>query len=203
MSLTFETKTKYGDRRYPWFALQVRARHETNIGEMLRGKGYDPFLPLYKCRRRWSNRYKMLELPLFPGYLFCRFDVHNRLTILKTPGVILVLGISRTPVPIDDAEIDAIRTIVGSRLQSQPRPFLQLGTRVRREHGALCGLEGILLQFRGRHRLIVSVTLLQRSVAVEIDRDWVSGGQNRRFPVADLPAAIDTDHSNQALGSVS
>ena len=183
MSSTFETKTQFGER-YPWFALQVRARYEKNTAEMLRGQGYDPFLPLYKCRRRWSNRYKMLELPLFPGYLFCRFDVHNRLPILKTPGVILVLGIARTPVPIDDTEIDAIRTIVGSGLQSQPWPFLQVGARVRIEYGALCGIEGILLHFRGRHRLIVSVTLLQRSVAVEIDRDWVRSVQNRRFPVA-------------------
>jgi transcription antitermination factor NusG len=197
MSLTFETETEFGERRYPWFALQVRARHEKNIGEMLRGKGYDPLLPLYKCRRRWSNRYKMLELPLFPGYLFCRFDVHNRLPILKTPGVIHVLGIARTPVPIDDAEIDAIRTIVGSGLQSQPWPFLQVGAKVRIEYGALCGLEGILLDFKGRHRLIVSVTLLQRSVAVEIDGACVSGVQSRRFPVANLQPQSTLPRPNQ------
>jgi transcription antitermination factor NusG len=176
--LSLEPKTDYGECRYPWFALLVRARHEKNIAKMLRGKGYDPFLPLYECRRRWSNRYKVLELPLFPGYLFCRFDVQNRLPILKTPGVLLVLGVARTPVPIDNSEIDSIRTIVGSGHQSQPWPFLQVGTRVRIGHGSLCGLEGILLDFRGHHRLIVSVTMLQRSVAVEIDGAAVSGVQN-------------------------
>jgi transcription antitermination factor NusG len=184
MSFTFEVKPEFEERRFPWFALQVRARHEKNIAKMLRGKGYDPFLPLYKCRRRWSNRYKMLELPLFPGYLFCRFDVHNRLPILKTPGVILVLGVARTPVPIHNAEIDAVRTIVDSGLQSQPWPFLQIGARVKIEHGALSGLDGILLGPRGRHRLIVSVTLLQRSVAVEIDGAWVRGVTNSLSPVA-------------------
>jgi len=197
MSFTIETKTESCEARFPWFALQVRARHEKNIAEMLRGKGYNPFLPLYECRRRWSNRYKMLELPLFPGYLFCRFDVHDRLPILKTPGVILVLGIAKTPVPIDSAEIDAIRTIVGSGLQSQPWPFLQVGARVRIEHGALCGLEGVLLDFRGRHRLVVSVTLLQRSVAVEIDGACVSSGQNRRFPAAALRPQSTLPQLNQ------
>jgi transcription antitermination factor NusG len=186
VELTFETTTATKVRRFPWFALQVRARHEKNVAEMLRGKGYDPFLPLYKCRRQWSDRNKIMELPLFPGYLFCQFDVHNRLRILTTPGVILVLGIAKTPVPIDNAEIDAVRTIVGSGLQSQPWPFLKIGTRVRIEKGSLCGLEGILMGRRGRHRLIVSVTLLQRSVAVEIDGAWISSACNSVFPVGAL-----------------
>jgi transcription antitermination factor NusG len=203
MSFSLETNTECAERQYPWFALQVRARYEKHIAEMLCGKGYDLFLPLYKCRRRWSNRYKILELPLFPGYLFCRFDFHNRSPILKTPGVIRVLGIARTPVPIGDAEIDAIRTIVGSGLQSQPWPFLQVGTRVRIEYGALCGLEGILLDFRGRHRLIVSVTLLQRSVAVEIDGAWVSGVRNRPFPVAAFRPQSTLTQSNHDTGTVS
>jgi transcription antitermination factor NusG len=177
---------EFGEHCFPWFALQVRARHEKNISEMLRGKGYELFLPMYKCRRRWSNRYKILDLPLFPGYLFCRFDVHNRLPILKTPGVILVLGIANTPVPIDNDEIGALRTIVVSGLQSQPWPFLRIGARVRIQQGALTGLEGILLGTKGRHRLIVSITLLQRSVAVEIDGTWVSGVRDSLSPVLDL-----------------
>jgi transcription antitermination factor NusG len=198
MRFTFEAKPEFEERHFPWFALQVRARHEKNIVEMLRGKGYDPFLPLYKCRRRWSNRYKLLELPLFPGYLFCQFDVHNRLPILKTPGVILVLGIGRTPVPIDNTEIDAVRTIVDSGLQSQPWPFLQIGARLRIEHGALSGLEGILLGPRGRHRLIVSVTLLQRSVAVEVDNAWVRGVTNSLSPVAAFQPQTRPSQPNQS-----
>ena len=197
MSFAIEAKRELEERRLPWFALRVRARHEKNIAEMLRGKGYDSFLPLYKCRRRWSNRYKMLDLPLFPGYMFCRFDVHNRLPILKTPGVILIIGIARTPVPIGNAEIDAIRTIVDSGLQSQPWPFLQIGARIRIEHGALSGLEGILLGPRGRHRLIVSVTLLQRSVAVEIDGAWVSAVTHSLSPVAAFQPQTTLAQPNQ------
>jgi transcription antitermination factor NusG len=138
-----------------------------------------------------------LDLPLFPGYMFCRFDVHNRLPILKTPGVILIIGIARTPVPIGNAEIDAIRTIVDSGLQSQPWPFLQIGARIRIEHGALSGLEGILLGPRGRHRLIVSVTLLQRSVAVEIDGAWVSAVTHSLSPVAAFQPQTTLAQPNQ------
>ena len=173
-----------GERRYPWFGLQVRARYEKNAAALLRGKGYDPFLPVYRCRRRWSDRIKEVELPLFPGYLFCQFDVHNRLPVLKTPGVIRVVGVAGTPVPVDDTEIAAIQTIIRSGLSSQPWPFLQVGAKVRVEYGALCGLEGILLDFKGGHRLVVSVTLFQRSVAVEIDSAWVSLIQKRLYAAA-------------------
>jgi transcription antitermination factor NusG len=163
-----------GGTQYPWYALRVRARYEKSVAALLRGKGYDPLLPLYTCKRRWSDRFKQMELPLFPGYLFCRFDALNRLPILKTPGVILVVGIAKTPVPVDDTEIAAIQTIVRSGLETQPCPFLQLGAKVRIERGALTGLEGILSGFKGRQRLVVSVTLLHRSVAVEIDGAWLS-----------------------------
>ena len=146
---------------------------------MLRGQAYSPFLPLYKCARRWSHRSKILELPLFPGYLFCRFNAQHRLPILKIPSVIQVLGVGRTPIPINECEISAIQTVVASGLNSQPWPLLEIGTHVRIEDGPLCGLEGILLDFRGRHRLIISVTLLRRAVAVEIDRTWTSPVMNR------------------------
>jgi transcription antitermination factor NusG len=169
-----EPSLEVGAKQYPWYALQVRTRYEKTVAEMLHGKGYSPFLPLYKCARRWSHRLKILELPLFPGYLFCRFNAQHRLPILTTPAVIQVLGVSGTPIPINESEINAIRTIVASGLKSQPWPLLEIGTRVRIEYGALCGLEGVLLDFRGRHRLIVSVTLLQRAVAVEVDRAWTS-----------------------------
>lgn len=159
---------------YPWFALQVRARYENYVATLLGGKGYESFLPLYKCRRRWSDRIKEVELPLFPGYLFCRFNPHKRLPILLTPGVVLIVGIGRTPAPVDEEEIAAIQTVVKSGLPAQPWPFLQIGQRLRIDYGALCGLEGILLELKGHRRIVVSVTLLQRSVAVELDSDWVS-----------------------------
>jgi transcription antitermination factor NusG len=153
----------------PWFALQVRSSQEVGVGHQLSGQGYEWFLPLYKLRKRWSDRIKEVETPLFPGYIFCRFDPQKRLPILKTPGVIQIVRYNRAPAPIEETEIDAIQTLVASGLPNQPWPFLGAGDRVRIESGPLRGLEGILVELKGDHRLVVSVTLLRRSVAVELD----------------------------------
>lgn len=153
----------------PWFALQVRTRHETAIAGFLEAKGYEQFVPLYKFKKRWSDRIKVSEAPLFPGYLFCRLDPQHRLPILKTPGVIQIVGCNRIPAPIDESEISAIQTLIASGLQTQPWPFLAVGERVRIESGALRGLDGIVVKMKENHRLVVSITLLRRSVAVEID----------------------------------
>ncbi len=157
----------------PWYALQVRPRWEKLAALALGQKGYDPFLPLYTSRNRWSDRYKDVSLPLFPGYVFCRFDLSRRLPVMTTPGILSVVG-GRTPVPVDSAELDAIATLVRSGLPASPWPFLKVGQRVRIERGALAGLEGILLSLKKDFRVVLSVSLLQRSVAVEIDRDWLS-----------------------------
>jgi len=158
---------------YPWFALQAKCRSENFVATQLRGKGYEPFLPVYKSRRRWSDRIKELELPLFPGYLFCRFNPLDRLPILVTPGVLQVVGNGKNPVPVDEAEIATIQSAIQSGLPRQPWPCTQVGRKVRVECGPLSGLEGVLLSFKGGHRLVLSVTLLQRSVAVEVDESWV------------------------------
>jgi len=158
---------------YPWFAVQTRSRYENLVATLLRGKGYELFLPIYKSRRRWSDRIKELELPLFPGYLFCRFNPLDRFPILVTPGVMQVVGAGKNPIPVDDSEIAALETAIRSGLPRQPWPFLQIGQKVKIECKPLCGLEGILVEFKGRHRLVLSVTLLQRSVAVEVDDTWI------------------------------
>ncbi len=162
-----------GRRRRPWFALQVRSRIERSVAVNLQVQGYEWFFPTYKARRRWSDRVKDVELPLFPGYLFCRFDPEDRFPVVKTPGVIQIVGIGKKPVPVNEAEISAIQTIIRSGLPRQPWPYLILGQRVRIEQGALRGLEGILLSLKGQHRIVVSITLLQRAVALEISREWV------------------------------
>ena len=159
---------------WPWFALQVRTRHEMGISDHLQAIGYESFLPLYKCKKRWSDRIKEVDTPLFPGYIFCRFNSHNWLPVLKSPGVIQIVGYNRVPVPIDDFEIDAIRTLGSSGLPNQPWPFPKVGDRVRIESGPLRGLEGMLIEFKNSQRFVVSVTLLQRSVAVELDSSCVT-----------------------------
>jgi transcription antitermination factor NusG len=156
-----------------WYALRIQSRLGIVASTTLRGKGYEEFLPLYRSRRRWSDRIKDLELPLFPGYLFCRFDVSDRLMpILTTPGVIGIVGAGKIPIPVDLDEIEAIRAILRSGLAAQPWPLLCVGSKVYIEGGPLAGLEGIITNTDKVYRLIVSVSLLQRSVAVEIDREW-------------------------------
>lgn len=153
----------------PWFALQVRARQEAGVAQFLQSKGYTWFLPSYKCRKRLCDRIKVTEEPLFPGYLFCRFEPQKRLPILTTPGVIQIVGYNRIPVPIEDSEISALQMLVRSGLPNQPWPFVRVGDQVQIESGPLRGVEGILVAVKAGHRLVLSVTLLQRSVAVEID----------------------------------
>ena len=157
----------------PWYALRVRPRFEKQVAATLVSKGYEGFLPLYRHRSKWSDRIKEVDLPLFSGYLFCRLDLNNRLPLLVTPGVIQIVGIGKTPHPVDETEIAALQTIVLSGLQANPRSYLNVGEKVRIEIGPLTGLEGILVALKGAHRLVVSVSLLQRSVAVEIDESWV------------------------------
>ena len=149
-------------------------RHEMSVADHLQGKSYEWFLPLYKTRRRWSDRVKEVSSPLFPGYLFCRFNPHDRLPILKTPGVTQIVGYNHVPVPVDEHEIEAIRRLIASGVPNFPCAFLEVGSKVRIETGALRGLEGMLTELKGKRRLVLSITLLQRSVAVEIDSDAVS-----------------------------
>lgn len=163
-----------------WFAVQVRARREQSTAKILSGKGYETLLPMYELRRRSGSRLRSFEAPLFPGYVFCHFDVSKRLPILVTPGVVAIVSRGRVPVPVEHSAIDAIKTLVTSGVQAEPWPYLEVGERVRIEDTALQGVEGILLGLKGSRRVIVSVSLLRRSVALEIDRALVTPLGNAR-----------------------
>ena len=172
-----------------WYAVNVRARSESMVAANLRYKGYEPFVPTYRTSRRWSDRIKVVDLPLFPGYLFCRFDVRTRLPILITPGVNFIVGVAKVPEPIADAEVEAIRTVVQSGLIYEPHAYLNVGQRVRVEYGSLSGLTGLVTEVRNRSRLIISVNLLMRSVSVEIDRTWVEPiAETRKLFLTPAPA---------------
>jgi len=130
-------------------------------------------LPLYKSIRKWSDRVKELEQPLFPGYLFCKFDFQDRRPVVTTPGVLQIVGYGRTAIPVSEQEIQALQLAVSSGIARQPWPYLEVGQRVRVIYGTLTGLEGILVNLKGNHRVVLSVSLLQRSVAMEVETSWL------------------------------
>lgn len=156
-----------------WYALHVRSRHEKLVARMLARKGQECFLPTYPSRRGWCDRVVETELPLFSGYVFCRLDARYLLPVVSTPGVVRVVGAGNQPTPVKDEEIAALRSLAENRFRYEPWPFTEIGQRVRIRCGPLRGVEGVLLAVKGRDRLVVNVTLLQRACAVEIDRGWL------------------------------
>ena len=157
-----------------WYALYVKSRREKVVEKALRGKGYMAFSPSYSTKRKRVDRIAEIEVPLFPGYVFCNFDSSRRLPILITPGIVGVVGRGKRPEPVDDSEIASIKTLALSGYPVQPWPFLNSGQRVRLQSGPLMGAEGIFLRIKDDHHLIVSITLLQRSVSVVIDKGSVA-----------------------------
>jgi transcription termination/antitermination protein NusG len=158
---------------FEWYALQVRQRTEKLTAQLLDQKGYGPFLPTYVVKRRWSDRVRIVDQPLFPGYLFCKLDPRVRMPLLTTPGVISIVGAGHHPIAIPDGEIDAVRRITNSAAAVEPWPYLKSGEKVTISDGPLRGVQGILASVKSCCKVIVSINLLQRSVAVEVDRQAV------------------------------
>lgn len=168
------SRSNFGGPCHQWFAAQVWSGREDASATHLRLRGYEVFLPCHLERRRWSDRIKKVNRPLFPGYVFCRVREDVAGNCVMAPGVIRIVGNGQHPIAIPDEEIETIERIVATGLDAQPWPFLQGGQRVTIERGPLSGTQGLVVRARGSHRLVVSVHLLLRSVAVEIDADWVS-----------------------------
>ncbi len=140
----------------------------------LERQGFEEYVPLHRVRRRWSDRVKDLEAVLFPGYIFCRFPREQRLRVLNSPGVESIVGFGRTDVPVDDAEIAAVRALIASGRPLANWPFLRIGQNVTIESGPLAGLRGVVLRDETAWRVVVSVEALDRSIAVELDRDMIA-----------------------------
>jgi len=153
-----------------WFALRVKPQHEKPVARHLSTAGLESFLPLYRTRRAWSDRTKELELPLLAGYVFARFGLPERVTALRIPGVHHLVGFGRGPTPVPEEEIATLKRMVASGLPIQPWPYLRIGDWVRIVRGPLREIDGILVQVKSCWRVVVSVHLLQRSVAAEVDR---------------------------------
>jgi transcription antitermination factor NusG len=167
-----------------WFAAQVWAGREQVCASHLRQRGYEVFLPCYSEQRRWSDRVKTVECALFAGYVFCQLSGDTAGKVITTPGVIRIVGDGQRPLAIPNEEIETMQQIVAAGLPAKPWPFVQVGQRVRIDVGPLRDTEGIVLRTKNDSRLIVSIALLQRSVAVDIDADWVRVPPQERTLVA-------------------
>ena len=167
-----------------WYALQTKPRHEKNVTALLQGKGYELLLPLYQSWHRSAGRMRSATLPLFPGYAFCRFAVHRRLPVLMTPGVFSIVSRGHLPEPIAEDQIAMVQAACGAGLPVAPWPYLEWGDRVRVEVGPLQGVEGIFITEKSTSRIVISVDLLKRSLAVEVDRDWVWPLSLRKGPAS-------------------
>jgi transcription antitermination factor NusG len=158
----------FADTRVAWYAIRVKPQFEKIVALRLRGKGYEEFLPMRALRRERSGRIEFFARPLFPGYIFCRFDENKRLPILITPGVLYIVTLGGRLARIDDDEIASLQSVVGSNLDIEECPYSP-GDKVLITSGALTGVQGAVSRTKQNCRVIVSVSMLKRSVAVEVD----------------------------------
>lgn len=152
-----------------WFALYTCANQERSVAAQLEARWIEHFLPLYRSRRQWKDRRVFLDLPLFPGYLFARFAFTSRVLILQARGVVRVVGGNGQPCPLPERDIEALRAGLGGGLRLEPHPYLTAGARVRILRGPLAGISGILVRAKNLCRVVLSLDLIARSAAVEID----------------------------------
>lgn len=167
----------------PWYAVRVKPNYEKPVAAALRGKGLEEFLPLFRSKRRWSDRVKVMDLPLFPGYVFCRLNLEARMPLITTPGFLYIVGVGKNPEPVDEAEIQAIQSVLRSGVVVTPWPSLIVGQKVQLKRGPLRGLVGVLTKIAANQlRMYVSVTLLKRSISVEVAPDWIQAIEETAAP---------------------
>ncbi len=152
-----------------WYAAHTRARHEKCVDEQMAQRSIECFLPLFESVRRWKDRRARIQLPLFPGYVFVRVALRDRLRVLQIPGVVRLVSFNGVPAPLEDEEVGNLRRALLDGTRARPHPFLSIGRRVRIRDGALAGCEGILNRWKGGVRVVMSIALIQRSISLEVD----------------------------------
>lgn len=152
-----------------WFAIQVAPRAEKRVAEYLAYKGHQSFLPLCRSLRRWSDRRKLLEMPLIPGYVFCRMGEAATGMVLTTPGIVRIVGFGGKPAPVAEEEIRTLEQVVRSGVDASPAQFVKVGQKVEVKNGPLSGIAGIIIQIKNHRRLIISVETLMKSIALDVD----------------------------------
>jgi transcription antitermination factor NusG len=162
-----------------WYVAHLQANHEKRAAEELRRRSVEHYLPLYASVRRWKDRRITLNLPLFPGYLFVRIPLSERLRVLGVPSVARLVGFAGPPVALPDAEIDTLREKLGRGARAEPCAYLAIGRRVRVTRGPMEGLEGFLVARRKKSRIVISIDAIQRSIAAEVELTDVEPVQPR------------------------
>ena len=152
-----------------WYAAYICANHEKRVRGQLEQRSVESFLPVYETVRRWKDRRMHLQLPLFPGYVFVRLALSDRLRVLQVPGVVRLVGFNGQPSALPDEEIEALKKGLACGVHAEPHPFLTAGRRVRIKTGPLARLQGILVRRKNKVRFVVSVELIMWSMAIEID----------------------------------
>lgn len=175
-----------GDRNSEkqWYAAQTRSRHEKAVAEQLQQRNIEGFLPLYERVSRWKDRRVRLQLPLFDGYIFVRIAIEERLRALEIPGIARLIGFGGVPTALPDDEIESLRNQLMGGIRAVPHPYLTIGRRVAIRSGPLAGLSGILLRKKSQYRLVVSIDLIQRSMAVDVDVADIVPMVEQRIPVS-------------------
>jgi len=172
-----------------WYAGYTAARHEKRVSEHLSQRGVEHFLPLYNTIHRWNNGRHRVSLPLFPGYIFVRIALQERLRVLEIPGFVRLVGFNSLPVPLPESDIKSMREALTGGVIVEPYPYLTVGTRVEIRNGPLQGMTGILLRRQNRCRVVISVDLIMRSMAVEVEAsDVVPLKNSTRQPVQEQTA---------------
>lgn len=170
-----------------WFAVYTIPRHEKRLAEHFGVRQIEYFLPLYRTLRRWKDGSRItLELPLFPNYIFVRISRRERVRVLEVPGVLSIAGCGREPVPLPDGEIEALRQGI-SLAQLEPHPYLVVGERVRINAGPLAGMEGVLIRKKNSFRVVLTLSMIMQSIAVELDIDDLEPANPTLHPVV-LPS---------------
>ena len=152
-----------------WFAVYTNSRHEKVVARQLQDRSIETFLPLYRTWHRWKDRRKLVELPLFPSYVFVRIEAQNRLLVLQVPGVVTLVSFNSEPAALPEKEIDALRNGLENDVHAEPHPYLRVGRKVRVMRGPMAGAEGILSRKKDKCRVVISIDVLMRSIAVEVD----------------------------------
>lgn len=182
-----------------WYAGYTAARHEKRVADHFAQRGVEHFLPLYETIHRWNNGRHRVQLPLFPGYIFVRIALQDRLRVLEVPGFVRLVGFNSLPLPLPEVDINSMREALTRGVLAEPYPYLTVGTRVEIRNGPLQGMTGILLRRQNRCRVVISVDLIMRSMAVEVEASDVAPLRRATLhPVLNQTARRDSQSAPQA-----